>query len=73
MRVSYLHKLLCVLMELLQYRQSLFRKAVFKNALDDSAAVRVSGEGKDLRDTKVITRFNLFNTYAKCDGAQWVE
>lgn len=49
---AYLHKLLCVLMELFQYRQRLFRKAVFKNALDDSAAVRVSGEGKDLRSTE---------------------
>lgn len=48
----YLHKLLCVLMELFQYRQRLFRKAVFENALDDSAAVRVSGEGKDLRSTE---------------------
>lgn len=48
----YLHKLFCVLMELFQYRQRLFRKAVFENALDDSAAVRVSGEGKDLRGTE---------------------
>lgn len=48
----YLHKLFCVLMELFQYRQRLFRKAVFENALDDSAAVRVSGEGKDLRSTE---------------------
>lgn len=37
-------------MELLQYRQRLFREAVLKNALDHSAAVRVSGEGKDLGD-----------------------
>lgn len=37
-------------MELLQYRQRLFRKAVFENALNDSAAIRMSGEGKNLRD-----------------------
>lgn len=53
--VRYLHKLFCVLMELLQYRQRLFRKAVFKNALDDSAAIRMSGEGKDLRDAHNYT------------------
>lgn len=47
--LCYLHKLLCVLMELFQYWQRLFRKAVFENALDDSAAVGVSGEGEDLR------------------------
>lgn len=47
--VFYLHELLCVLMELLQYRQRLFGKAVFENTLDDSAAVWVSGEGKDLQ------------------------
>lgn len=52
MCVCYLHKLLCVLMELFQYWQRLFRKAVFENALDDSAAVGVSGEGKDLRRTE---------------------
>lgn len=46
--LCYLHKLLCVLMELFQYWQRLFRKAVFENALDDSAAVGVSGEGEDL-------------------------
>ncbi len=28
---------------------------MFKNALDDSAAVRVSGEGEDLRDTDNCT------------------
>lgn len=49
--VRYLHQLLRVLMELLQYRQRLIRKAVFENALNDSAAIRVSREGKDLRDT----------------------
>lgn len=49
MCLCYLHKLLCVLMELFQYWQRLFRKAVFENALDDSAAVGVSGEGEDLR------------------------
>lgn len=48
--VLYLHQLLCVLMQLLQYRQRLFRKAVFENALNDSAAIRVSGEGEDLKD-----------------------
>lgn len=50
----YLHKLLCVLMELFQYWQRLFRKAVLENALDDSAAVGVSGERKDLRRTEFI-------------------
>lgn len=48
-----LYKLLCVLMELFQYWQRLFRKAVLEDALDDSAAVGVSGEGKDLRCTDV--------------------
>lgn len=51
MCLCYLHKLLCVLMELFQDWQRLFRKAVFENALDDSAAVGVSGEGEDLRRT----------------------
>ena len=39
-------------MELFQDWQRLFRKAVLENALDDSAAVRVSGEGEDLRYTE---------------------
>ncbi|TNN85758.1 hypothetical protein EYF80_004005 [Liparis tanakae] len=34
-------QLLRVLMELLQYRQRLIRKAVFENALNDSAAIRI--------------------------------
>ena len=46
----YLHELLRVLMELLQDGQRLLWKAVLENALDDSAAVRMSGEGKHLQD-----------------------
>lgn len=52
--MRYLHELLGVLMQLLQYRQRLFRKAVFEDALNDSAAVRVSGEGKNLRDMSLV-------------------
>lgn len=47
--VCYLHELLRVLMELLQYRQRLLGKAMLEDALDDPAAVRVSGESEDLR------------------------
>lgn len=45
-----LHELLCVLVELLQDGQCLFRQAMLQDALDDSAAVRVSGQGEHLMD-----------------------
>lgn len=63
-------------MELLQYGQRLLGEAVFENALDHSAAVRVSGEGEDLRDACSCTFLVIPLTIAhqfKLSEVRWTQ